>query len=123
MMVVTFNGNPSATIICYSLTNASDETDLIILYNELSFLIHSIPKHNVLIISGDMNTPISKNENNKFSLYNLSNRNEEHLTDLSLENGQTCLNTKFQKSKGKLWTNTYADNAKAQIDYILINKK
>ena len=37
MMVATFNGNPSATIIsCYSPTNVSEETDLIVFYNELS---------------------------------------------------------------------------------------
>ena len=40
-----------------------------------------------------------------------------------LENGLTCLNTKFQKRKGKLWTYTYANNTKAQIDYIPMNKK
>ena len=34
-----------------------------------------------------------------------------------------CLNTKFQKIKGKLWTYTYTNNAKVQIDYILMNKK
>ena len=62
MMVATFNGNPSSTIICYSLTNASDETGLIAFYNELSSLVRSIPKHNVLIISEDMNALIGKNE-------------------------------------------------------------
>ena len=41
----------------------------------------------------------------------------------SLENRLTCLNTKFQKKKRKLWTYTYANNAKAQIDYVFINKK
>ena len=30
---------------------------------------------------------------------------------------------KLQKRKGKLWTYTYANNTKAQIDYVLINKK
>ena len=35
----------------------------------------------------------------------------------------TCLNTIYQKSVGKLWTNTYANNSKAQIDYVIINKK
>ena len=33
------------------------------------------------------------------------------------------LNTNYQKREGKLWTYTYANNTKAQIDYILINKK
>ena len=40
-----------------------------------------------------------------------------------LENRLICLNTEFQKRKGKLWTYTFANNTKAQIDYILINKK
>ena len=99
MMAAMFNGNSSTTIItCYSPTN-------------------------VLIIGGDMNAKIGKNVSHKFSLHNSSNRNGEHLTDITLENKLTCLNTKFQKSKRKLLTYTYANNTKAQIDYILINKK
>ena len=75
MMVSTFNGNPSTTIIsCYSPTNVSDETYLIVYYNEISSLVRCILKHNVLIISGDMNAQIGKNVNNKFSLHNSSNR-------------------------------------------------
>ena len=123
MMVATFNGNSSRTIIsCCSLTNANDETDLIT-YNELSSLIRSIPKHKVLFIGRNMNAQIGKNENSKFSSHDSSNRNGETLTVFSLKNGLTCLNTKLQKRKGKLWTYTYTNNAKAQIDYTLINKK
>ena len=93
------------------------------MYSVFSFryvLVYFVPFKflSVLIIGGDMNAQIGKNINNKFSLHNLSNRNGEHLTDFTLENRLTCLGTKFQKRKGKLWTNT-----KAQIDYILINKK
>ena len=55
-------------------------------YNEQSSLIHNILKHNVLIIGRDMNAQIGKNVNNKFSLHNSSNTNEEHQTDLTLEN-------------------------------------
>ena len=66
MMVATFNGNPCATIIsCYSPANVGEETDLIAFYNEVSSLVCSIPKHNVLIISGDMNAQIGKNVNKK----------------------------------------------------------
>ena len=104
MMVATLHltATPSTSnISCSSPTNASDETDLIIFYNELSFLVRSIPKHNVLIIGGDMNAQIGREENNKFCLYNSSNRNWEHLTEISQENGVTCLNTKFQKRVGK----------------------
>ena len=70
MMAVTFNGNPRAAIIfCYSPTNVSEETELVAFYDELSFLVRSIPKHNVLVIGGDMNAQIGKNRN-KYSLHN-----------------------------------------------------
>ena len=123
MMVATFNGNPRATIIaCYSPTNVSEETELVAFYDELaSETKRSIPKHNVLVIGRDMNAQIGKNGSNKYSLYNMSNRNG--LTDFMIENRLTCLNTNFQKREGKLWTYTYANNNKAQIDYVFINKK
>ena len=124
MMAATFNGNPKATIIsCYSPTNVSEETELVTFYEELSSLVRSIPKHNLLVIGGDMNAQIGKNRNNKYSLHNTSNRNGQHLTDFMIENRLTCLNTNYQKREGKLWTYTYANNSKAQIDYVFINKK
>ena len=124
MMAATFNGNLKATIIsCYSPTNVSEETELVTFYEELSSLVRSIPKHNLLVIGGNMNAQIGKNRNNKYSLDNTSNRNGQHLTDFMIENRLTCLNTNYQKREGKLWTYTYANNSKAQIDYIFINKK
>ena len=124
MMAATFNGNPRATIIsCYSPTNVSEETELVAFYDELSSLVRSIPKHNVLVIGGDMNAQIGKNRKNKYSLHKTSNTNGQHLTDFMMENRLTCLNTNYQKREGKLWTYTYANNMKAQIDYVFINKK
>ena len=122
-MIATFNGNPSTTIFCYSPTNVNEETDIIDFYNELSSLVRSIPKDNVLVIGGYMNAQIGKNINHKFSPHNSSNRIGEHLTDFTLENRLTCLNTKFQKREGKLWIYTYANNAKIQVDYVFISKK
>ena len=85
MMVATFNGNPSTTIIsCNRSTNVSDETDLITFYNELSSLVRRILKHNVFIIGGNMNAQIGKSVNNKFSLHKSSNRNGKYLTDFML---------------------------------------
>ena len=49
--------------------------------------------------------------------------NGEHLTDFTLENRLTCLDTKFQKREGKLWTYAYANNTKAQLDHVFIDKK
>ena len=87
MMCASFNSNPNTTILSsYSPTNASDETDIITFYNKLSSLVQHIPKHNTLIISGDMNAQKAKDENNKFCLHNSSNRNGEYLTDFSHKN-------------------------------------
>ena len=73
IMCAKFNGNPCSTII----SNASDITTF---YDGLSSLADEhITKHNVLIINGDMNAQISKNENYKFILHNLWNRNGEYL--------------------------------------------
>ena len=84
MMVATFNGKLTATIIsCYSPTNVWEETELIVFYNELSSHVRSIPKHNVLVIDGDMNTQIGKNGNYKISLHNSSNRNGQPPTDFT----------------------------------------
>ena len=124
MMVAMFNGNPKATIIsCYSPTNVSDKTELVTFYEELSSLVRSILKHNLLVVGEDMNAQIWKNRNNKYSLHNTSNRNGQHLIDFMIENRLTCLNTNYQKREGKLWTYTYANNSKAQIDYVFINRK
>ena len=124
MMAATFNGNPRATISsCYSPTNVSEETELVTFYNELSSLVRSILKHNMLVIGGNMNAQIGKNGNNKYSLHNTSNSNGQHLTDFMIENILTCLNTNYQKREGKLRTYTYANNSKAQIDYVFINQK
>ena len=82
---------------CISYTNASDKLDIITFCDGLSSLAQHIPRHNVLIIGGDMNAQIGKHENNKFNLNNLPNRNSEDLADVSLENSLRCLNIKFQK--------------------------
>ena len=124
MLTATFNGNPRITIIsCYSPTNVSEETELNAFYDKQSSLICSIAKHNVLVIGGDMNAQNGKNGNNRHSFHNTSNRNGQHLTDFMMENRLTCLNSNYQKREGKLWTYKYANNSKAQIDYVLINKK
>ena len=123
-MCATFNGN-FCTIIasCSSPTNTSGEKVIITLYDRLFFLVCSIPKHNLLIIGGNMNTQKGKNKNNKFCLYPYPNRNGEFLTDFSPENSLSCVTTKSSKKEKKLWTFTYPSNAKAQLDYIPMYKK
>ena len=120
-MAATFNGTPKQQL--------SPATALPMLAKKTKFWRRSIlpsssiPKHNLLVIGGDMNAQIGKNRHNKYSLHYASNRNGQHLIDFMIENRLTCLNTNFQKREGKLWTYTYANKSKAQIDYVLINRK
>ena len=68
MMVATFNGNPRATLIsCYGPTNVSEETEIIAFYDEPYSLVRNIPKHNVLVIGGDMNAPKTENPNTAYT--------------------------------------------------------
>ena len=99
-MCTSFNSNSYTAIsFCYSPTNASDKTDIIIFFNELYSLVQRIPKHKFLIISGDMNAQIGKDRKNKFCLRNSSDRNGVYLNDFSHENRLGRFNTKFQKRK------------------------
>ena len=74
----TFNGNPSATIVSWYSSTDVRGIDVTTFFNRLSSLDGYIPKHNVLNISGDMNTQIGKDMNNKFCL---PNRYNEYLAD------------------------------------------
>ena len=100
MVCALFNGNLCTTIVsCYGPTNASDEMDIITIYNALSSLVLHIPKHNVWIIRGDMNAYIGKDGDYKFCIHNSPNRNDEYRADFSDKNRLAYLKTKFKEKK------------------------
>ena len=56
IICAAFNGNPCTAIVSYYCpTKANDETNITIFHDGLSYLAWYIPKHNVLIIDGDIN--------------------------------------------------------------------
>lgn len=124
IMIATFDGNPKLTLIsCYSPTNVSIEEDALTFYTELMSVVHHVPKHNVLVIGGDMNAKIDNDVARVNSFHNSSNRNGEFMLDLMKECDLTNLTTSFCKRKGKLWTHKYPNGIKAQLDHMLINRK
>ena len=124
IVIATFQSNPKLTVIsCYSPTNVSILEDVEYFYSQLSSLLRQTPKHNLLLVGGDFNAHTGITANNKFAYHKDCNRNGELLNDFVIENGLVCLNTKFQKKNGKLWTFTHPTGSKSQIDYILVNKK
>ena len=70
-----------------------------------------------------MNAKLGQSEDYKFSYDQSTNRNGQHLQNLITENSLCCLNKQFQKKFGKLWTHRYPNVVKAQLDYVLVNRK
>ena len=124
IMIATFNGNPKLALIsCCSPTNVSTEEDALTFYTELMNVVHHVPKHNVLVIGGDMNAKIGNDVARVNSFHNTSNRNGEFMLDLIKECDLTNLSTSFCIRNGKLWTHKYPNGIKAQLDHMLINRK
>ena len=124
ILVVNVSGNPAVTtIITYCPTECATMEDAEMHYNMLKQAIHSVPSHNVLLVIGDFNARIGKKDA-KFTYHEDTNRNGKLLLELSAEKNMDISNTRFQKKPGKLWT-FLADTTgrKAQLDYIVINKK
>ena len=124
IMVATFNGNPQTTVIsCYSPTNVSNEDEVESFYHELSSLTRQVPKHNILILGGDFNAHLGQADSFKYAYHLQTNRNGEMLKDFLNENKLLCLNINYQKRTGQLWTHKAPNGVKAQLDYIIINRK
>jgi hypothetical protein len=123
VLIVNFQGNPATTVvITYCPTNVTDQDIVEIHYNSLKGAIDSIPAHNLLLVVGDFNARIGK-EDGKFTFHNDTNRNGEYMTEMANEKNLIITNTYFHKKKGKLWTYISPGGNKLQLDYILVRKK
>ena len=91
-------------------------------YNTLRSTLENVPKHNFLLIPGDFNARLGPDDA-KFTFHSETNRNGEYLVDLMEEFSLCPANTKFMRSKHKLWTFEYPSGQRAQLDYILVRKK
>lgn len=125
IITAKLEGNPATTIIgVYSPTNCSADKDAEDFYHLLTDTIKAVPKHHLMMIGGDFNAQTGPTTTIPSSSYHSTpNRNGTLLMDLLVECNLIALNTCFRKRKGKLWTIEYANGAKGQIDYILLNKK
>ena len=107
ILISTFQGNPSTTIIVInSPTNSSEDEVIDTFYEELRGAIESIPQHIVLVIIGNFNARIGK-EDDTFTYHRYTNRNGSLLLDIVNEKQLVVnkkMNTTFQKKMNKLWT-------------------
>ena len=106
ILISIFHGNPATSIIIiYSPTNSSDDEVMNKFYDELRRAIETIPQHNVLIIIGDFNARIGKDDGN-FTYHQETNKNGVLLIDIINEKQLVITNTCFQKSLinfGHIW--------------------
>ena len=112
-----------SVVCCYSPTNCSKANVAEVFYETLADVQRAIPKHNVLVTCGDFNAKVQEQDVFKRSFNAETNENGNLLLDLTVENEMIPLNSHFLKKASKLWTFTYPNQTRAQIDYILINKK
>ena len=127
ILSVTFNGNPKCTVIStYSPTEVADEETVKEFQSELSRSVNRLPQHNMVIIAGDLNAHLGRrnDEDKCWYFHTRTNSNGSFLRDTAMETGMEITNLRFQKRKGKLWTFlSDATHTKAQLDFIMVNKK
>ena len=66
---------------------------------------------------------LGRSQYHREAFHTETNRNGKHSNNFLTKNNLHCLNTRFEKSKGKLWTQTYPIVMKTQLDCILVSKK
>ena len=100
IMIATFNGKLKVTVVsCYSPTNCSEAEEAQDFYDQLTELIKQVPKHNVLLIGGDMNAKIGTEDCKGDSLHINTDRNGEFLLNLITECALVNLGTTIVKRK------------------------
>ena len=120
ILMATFEGNPKTTVISsYSPTDCTEDKIAEEFYTQLQTTLNQIPKHNVSIIAGDMNAKVGREKGKNYSYHDSTNRNGQLLLNLMEECNLIDLSTRYCKKSGKLWTFTYPNGCKAQLDHIL----
>ena len=124
IFVATFHGNSKPTLIsCSSPTNIVYEQEVIDLYDDLSCLVRSVPKTQYSDRWWRPQYTTWQSIHHKFTCHHTSNRNGEYVEHFLIQNGMHCINTRFQKRRRKLWTHTYPNGDRKQLDYMMIDKK
>ena len=122
ILVAHFNGKPATTIIVHYAPLEGDE-NAIDHYEKLSDITRTIPKHNILLVTGDCNAHPCP-EDALYTFHDKTNDNGKLLLDYSVETNIIIAYTRIQKKRGKLFTfMSELYNCKSLIDYILINNK
>ena len=102
MIKATFAGNPGTKVhATYSPTHMSENVEEFDhFYKDLRNVIESTPRHNFLVILGDLNAKVSS-AHVKYSYNKRTNRNENILLELTSEKALSIVNTShFKRENG-----------------------
>lgn len=114
----------------YAPTEDKEDNEKDLFYSEVQKVIDEVPKHNILMVVGDMNAKVGR-EINAFgpaigneSLHETSNNNGTRLVSLALTNGMIIGGTWYPHKDIHKWTWTSPNGrTNNQIDHVLINAK
>lgn len=116
-------------IQCYSHTNDAEEDVKDAYYEALQAQISKTPQHDVLIIIGDQNAMVGKDNNEHERAmgkegHSVMNENGERLANMSSTNGLVIGGTLFKhKDIHKITWNSPNNRDKNQINHIITNGK
>ena len=108
-------------------TEEKEEEEKDKFYDDLQRACERVPKHDIVLILGDLNAKIGKekayeNVTGKHMLHEVSNQNGELVSNFAIENNMTVMSTQFQHKTIQNGTWTSPDFTKVnQIDHVHIN--
>jgi len=116
-------------VVCYAPTEDAEEDEKVSFYDNLQKVVDETPYHDVLLIMGDLNAKVGRNNQGKEGTMGQQglgycNNNGERLSTFCMENNLVISGTIFMhKDIHKTTWNSPDGHTKNQIDHVIINKR